>query len=398
MIDSSPTLHRYQHLPDTMDKTVKARPQQPSRALLAAAGSDAVVAVAASSRMRCGGCGAKVGATVLSRVLRKLGVAEHTGDDAAVVDLRSTSVVASVDFFRSFIDDPFVLGAVAATHAMGDAWAMGTQPCAALAICQVPHAPAAQTEREVLALMAGALHALNAASCRLVGGHTCEGAELACGFTVLAPAPVQGEQLLRKGGLHHGDVLLLTKPIGTGTLMAAAAAALASGRHVARALESMRQPQGPAAAVLLDCGVSGATDITGFGLLGHAAEMAVASNVQLRIDLDRVPLLPGAAELAAGGQASSLAPANVEAAMGALGSVVAPDVTRHRAYPLIFDPQTAGGLLAGVAPQRAQEAIRRLVEAGFEHTAVIGEVLAGEDASGSEHLITLRAGTHMNGE
>ena len=360
----------------------------PSPALLAAAGGDAAAAVAASAGMRCGGCGSKVGATVLARVLSRLGVA-GVGDDAALVRLPpDTSLcIASVDFFRAFMDDPFTVGAVAATHAMGDCWAMGVQPCAALAIAQVPHAPEAQTERELGALMAGALQALREGGCELVGGHSCEGAEVACGFTVFAGG-TGSQPLLRKGGLRPGDALVLTKPLGTGVLLAAHARAAAKGRHLASALSCMRQGQGQAARILLSAGAAGTTDVTGFGLLGHAAEMARAGGVRLCLHLSALPLLAGALEAVARGEASSLAPANRAAGRDSLGGGGGGGAEAHPAFQLLFDPQTAGGLLAGVAKEGVEEALKALRAAGYTAAAQVGEVL---DAQPGEPLISLRA-------
>jgi selenide,water dikinase len=303
-----------------------------------------------------------------------------------------------VDGFPALLADPWLNARLTTLHACGDLWASGAAPESVQALVTLPEAEPALQEELLLQTLAGVRSVLDPLGARLIGGHTLEGRDGA-GLALALTVNGRADPGLHwpKGPLREGDALLLCGPLGSGVLFAAAMAGAARPGWIDAALETMQRSQAPLVALLAAHGCHACTDITGFGLLGHAAEMAVASNVQLRIDLDRVPLLPGAAELAAGGHASSLAPANVEAAKGALGSVVAPDVTRHRAYPLIFDPQTAGGLLAGVAPQRAQEAIQRLVEAGFEHTAVIGEVLAGDDVSGSEHLITLRAGTHMNG-
>ena len=373
----------------------KGLPVPPSAELAAAAGPGAQLALAASRAMRCGGCGAKVGADVLSRVLAALpqvptrpevtvGIGARADDAAAITLPAGAACIASLDFFRAFIDDPFTVGAVAATHALGDAWAMGAPPTAALALAQVPAGSDEQQERELVALMAGACAALRDADVALAGGHTCEGAELAVGFAVIAAA---GPSLLTKGGLRPGDALLLTKPLGTGVVLAANAAARAPGRAVQAALASMRAPSGAAARVLLAHGAAGATDVTGFGLLGHAVEMARASRCRVAIDLAALPLLPCAAELAASGVASSLAPANARAAAAAEH---APGADASAAYPLVFDPQTAGGLLAGVPAHRAAEALAALRDAGCVHAAIIGEVLP---LDGDERPILLRGVT-----
>ena len=392
-------MRMYSQLPPMQPR--RGPPPPPSPQLAAAAGPGAQLALAASRAMRCGGCGAKVGADVLSRVLAALpdvptrpevavGIGAVADDAAAIMLPAGAACVASLDFFRAFIDDPFVVGAVAATHALGDTWAMGAPPIAALALAQVPAGSDAQQERELGALMAGACAALRDADVALAGGHTCEGAELAVGFAVIAAG---GPRLLTKGGLRPGDALLLTKPLGTGVVLAANAAALAPGRAVAAALAAMRAPSGAAAAVLVAHGAAGATDVTGFGLLGHAVEMARASRCRVALDLCALPLLPCAVQLAAAGVASSLAPANARAAAAAEH---APGVDASPAYPLLYDPQTAGGLLAGVPAHRAQEALAALIAAGCADAAIIGEVLpldaaADADAPASRPIL-LRVG------
>jgi selenide,water dikinase len=381
--------------------------RQPSVALLAAAGADAQAAAAAAAdrRMRCGGCGAKVGATTLARVLARLDAESQAGpsrgrappqpEDAALVPLPSAAVLASVDFFRSFIDDPFTLGAIAAVHALGDAWAMGAVPIAALAIAQLPHAPAAIQERELHLLMAGARSALDGAGVSLAGGHSCEGAELACGFTILASP---GNQVpLAKAALQAGCALVLCKPLGTGVLMAAHAEGKCGGRDLGTALQSMLLHSADAARLLRAAGARACTDVTGFGLLGHAAEMAGAAmalnavSISIALEMDQLRLLPGAAAAARSGVASSLAPANEASACAALGlrsmAQLPPSVRSHAAFPLLTDPQTAGGLLAGVPAESAESVVAQLRAAGCWGAAVVGAVRVRAEG---EPLVTLR--------
>jgi selenide,water dikinase len=334
--------------------------------------------------MRCGGCGAKVGATVLSRALGSLAPAARddvvigldSPDDAAVVDTGGPRLaVHTVDYFRAIVDDPYLFGQIAANHALGDIFAMGAEPQTALAIATVPYGLEAKVEADLSAMMAGANAILSEAGCALVGGHTSEGAELALGFAV--NGLVDRTAVLRKGGLQPGDALILTKPIGTGTLLAADMRGKAKARWVAAAIEHMTASNRIAAAILCRHGVHAATDVTGFGLLGHLIEMTKASGVDARLYLDAIPLLEGARETVAAGVFSSLQPQNVRLRR-AIRNVA--EAAENPLYPLLFDPQTAGGLLAAVPAARAEACVAALRAGGYPHTAIVGEV-AAEEAS-----------------
>jgi selenide,water dikinase len=336
--------------------------------------------------MRCGGCGAKVGASVLSRALGNLHVIDrkdvliglHSPDDAAVVRVPpGKAMVHSVDFFRSFIDDPYIFGKVAANHALGDIFAMGGEAQTATAIATVPPGLEAKVEDVLFQMMTGAVEVLNEAGCALVGGHTGEGSELALGFAINGLIDENLEQILTKGGMKAGDVLILTKPIGTGTLFAAHARLAARGRWIDAALKSMVQSNRIGAICLRKYGATACTDLTGFGLLGHLVEMTKPSGVDAELSLSALPLLDGALECVNAGIVSSLQPANVRLRR-ALRNQEA--FVKNERYPLIFDPQTAGGLLASVPADKVQACIAELKELGYPHTVVIGRILEQGEA------------------
>ncbi|MCK7550174.1 MULTISPECIES: selenide, water dikinase SelD [Marinobacter] len=372
-----PPMEENTALPDT------AAAQSPEEA------SQAISAVA----MRCGGCGAKVGSTVLSRALSELRPIErddilvglHAPDDAAVLRVPpGKAVVHTVDFFRAFIDDPYVFGQVAANHSLGDVFAMGAEAQSATAVATVPYGIESKVEDVVFQMMSGAVQVLNEAGCALVGGHTGEGKELALGFAV--NGLINPDDVMSKGGLKAGDVLILTKPIGTGTLFAAHARLAAKGRWIDAALASMIQSNLRAAQCLHRHGSKACTDVTGFGLLGHLVEMTRPSGVDAELDLSAIPVLPGAEETATAGILSSLQPANIRLRRGIRDQE---RWVKHPRYPLIFDPQTAGGLLASVPANAAEDCVRELKALGYPHTAIIGRVLP-QDESGPIEPITLR--------
>jgi selenide,water dikinase len=210
-----------------------------------------------------------------------------------------------------------------------------------------------------------------------VGGHTGEGQELALGFAVNGLIDDDPALILRKGGLQAGQALILTKPIGTGTLFAAHARLGAKGRWIDAALDSMVQSNQQGAQILRAHGATACTDLTGFGLLGHLVEMTRPSAVDAEIDLAALPLLDGAQECVAAGIVSSLQSANVRLRR-ALRNQEA--MVQHPRYPLLFDPQTAGGLLASVPSEQAPACVQALRAAGYGYAAVIGRVLAPTNA------------------
>lgn len=336
--------------------------------------------------MRCGGCGAKVGANILSRALASLQplaredvlIGLHEPDDAAVMKVPAgKAMVQTVDFFRAFIDDPYVFGQIAANHALGDIYAMGAEPQSATAICTVPPGLEAKVEDLLLQMMQGAVEVLNAAGCALVGGHTGEGRELALGFAINGLIDEKMTQVMRKGGMQAGDVLVLTKPIGTGTLLAAHARGAARGRWIDAALQSMRLSNQVGAQILSAYGATACTDLTGFGLLGHLVEMTRPSGVDAELQLSALPLLDGAVDCVKAGIVSSLQPANVRLRRALRN---ADEFVQDARYPLLFDPQTAGGLLASVPAAQADACVAALQAAGYAHAAVMGRVMAAGQA------------------
>ncbi len=360
---------RYSDLPPMEEPPGPALP-----AGLADAGGDA----APTTAMRCGGCGAKIGAGVLERALAGAApeprgdvlIGLDAPDDAALVSVPpGKALVHSVDAFPAMIDDPYVFGKIAANHSLGDLHAMGAAPQTALALATLPVGGEAKTADTLGQMIAGAREILDEAGAALVGGHTSEGAELALGFAV--NGLVEPARALRKSGLRPGDRLILTKPIGTGTLFAADMRYRAEGRWIVAALGSMTRSSRAAADCLAGHGARACTDVTGFGLLGHLLEMARASEVAAALELDRVPLLDGAAETAAAGLLSSLQPQNRRAAAAAQVSEAAAADPR---FPLLFDPQTAGGLLAGIPADRAESCVSALRRSGYPAAAVIGAV------------------------
>ena len=364
-------MRKYNDLPDMA--------VEEKNALAPGLADEAAIKELSAIAMRCGGCGAKVGSTVLHRALSQLRPVDRADvligldapDDAAVVTVPPNKVmVHTVDFFRAFIDDPYIFGQIAANHSLGDIFAMGAAPQTALAIATIPYGIERKIEQQLLELMSGALKVLGEAETALVGGHTSEGLELSLGFAINGFAdPVR---LLRKGGMRAGDRLILTKPIGTGTLFAADMRRKAKARWIEAALQSMLQSNRLAADSLYRHGATACTDVTGFGLLGHLVEMVKPSGVDVSLDLDRVPLLDGAIDTVRVGIFSSLQPQNLRLRRAVLdGETVAAD----ERYPLIFDPQTAGGLLASVPEGKADACLAELKRLGYAQAAIIGAVM-----------------------
>jgi selenide,water dikinase len=329
--------------------------------------------------MRCGGCGAKVGSKILQRILQRLPDTSHPdvllkpnqADDAALLQVPAGHIlVQSVDYFRAFLDDPYTFGAIAANHALGDLYAMGATPQSALAIATVPYARETVVEQTLYELMAGATDVIQASGAALAGGHTSEGAELAFGLTV--NGTVLKQQHLQKGGLQPGDKLILNKPLGTGTLLAADMRGQAKGRWIEQAIQHMLHSNQKAAQIMQHHQAHACTDITGFGLLGHLNEMVQASQHSVQLQLAALPIMDGVIETLAAGIVSSLQPANLR--LRHVISNLTDEIANKALYPILFDPQTAGGLLAAIPATQADACLHTLHQQGYPNTCIVGQV------------------------
>lgn len=337
-----------------------------------------------SDLMRCGGCGAKVASDILARVLGRLNpvarddvlVGLEAPDDAAVAQIpEGKAAIQSVDFFRAFVSDPYVFGAVTANHCLNDLFAMGAEPQTAMAIATVPFGHPAKVEDDLFQMLAGALSVFGDVGCALVGGHSGEASELALGFSVTGLA--DPSRMLRKKGARPGDALLLTKPLGTGTLFAADMRGKAKGRWIENALTVMIRSNAAAAEIFRAHSATAGTDVTGFGLAGHLTEMMESANMTAELSLGSLPILGGALDTIRSGHLSTLDPENrrVEVRINQ-----PPNHASDPRYALLFDPQTAGGLLASVPGERAGDCLAALVRADYGDSAIVGTVHDGDPA------------------
>lgn len=330
----------------------------------------------------CGGCGAKVGGAVLRagtgqvpQVLRA-DVVTGIGDDAAALQIGGMTQVISTDHLRAFCHDPALMARITAHHALGDIWAMGATPQAALASIILPPMTAEMQARSLGDIMEAAGAVMAEAGAAIVGGHTTTGAELTLGFTVTGIT----QRPIAKTTARAGDALILTKPLGSGTLLAAEMAGRAHGRDIAALYRALARGQGAASAILQQAHAM--TDVTGFGLAGHLLEMLARDGgadgadpgIGAEIALDQVPFYAGAVDASASGIRPSLYAAN--AAAGA-----AMELPNDPRAPLLFDPETSGGLLAAVADGAAL--CTALIAAGYD-AAVIGRVT---DAAGRIRVV-----------
>jgi selenide,water dikinase len=324
-----------------------------------------------------------VGQSALSRALARLpkappddsvllGLAEP--DDAAAWRLpRGDVLLATIDAFRAFTDDPWLVGRAAAVNAVSDVLAKGAIPRHALALVTVPELDPARAEESLYQVLCGVRAALDARGVTLVGGHSTQGEELFVGLAVTGE-PAGGE-LLRLGGARPGDALLLSKPLGTGVLLAADMAGLAPGRWLAALHASLLRDNAEAARVAQRYSARASTDVSGFGLAGHLAEMLRASGASARLSLGNVPCFEGATQLMARGLRSTFHDQNTE---GRRGLSVASELAGDPRLELLFDPQTCGGLLLAVPAEQADAALAALHDAGDAEAACIGEVTSAE--------------------
>lgn len=360
---------RYQRLPQMK--------QDPPRSVVAPSRGGQRLAVG----MRCRGCGGKIAVRPLTGALGRLPGAGEGGrlrfEDAARLPVSGPLLEQTIDGFALPVSDPYLGGRLAALHALGDLHAMGADPVGALALAGIPFAGDAQMEEDLALLMAGVERELTAADCPLLGGHSCENDSLSLGLALTGRIPEDDPgRVLGKDRLLPGQALVLTKPLGTGALLAGAASGRIASRDVEAALAVMLMSNGPALAHLHRHRATACTDVTGFGLLGHALEMAQASGCTLELYPERVTPLPGALEAIAADIVSSLQVANEEViAATDLGSSIASDAPLAR---LLCDPQTCGGLLFSVPETEAAACVAALRAAGFPAASMVGRVCRSE--------------------
>lgn len=290
-----------------------------------------------------------------------------TADDAGVFRLRDDlGIVQTLDFFTPIVDDPFVYGQIAALNSINDVWAMAGTPLTAMAITCFPKKGVAP---EILGeIMRGGLETLNRYGVTLIGGHSVDNEQIMFGYSVTGV--IDPAKIAKNSGAHVGDVIILTKPVGTGVISTGIKLGKTSEAVAASSVETMLTPGKYAAEAMREFGVQGATDVTGFALLGHAWEMAKGSKVTIEIDSAAVPLLEGALELAGQGLLTGGDKSNRQYVGD---EIEISETVDANLVKLLFDPQTAGGMLIAIRADQADRMLARLRE-HYPLATAIGEV------------------------
>ncbi len=332
-----------------------------------------------TQQVKAGGCASKLAPGTLNEVLARLPkqqddnllVGFETSDDAGVYRINEhQALVQTVDFFTPMVDDPFTYGRIAATNALSDVYAMGGRALTALSLVCFPQDGDAEVLEQI---MRGGLSVMQEAGCTVLGGHSVRDNEMKFGYAVTGL--IEPQRVLKNTGARPGDALVFTKGLGTGVITTALKQGKAEPEWVEAAIVSMTTSNRRAAEIATgpEYDVHAMTDVTGFGLMGHARELAMGSNVRLRIDPAKVSVLPGALEAIQLGCVPGGLTANREFAECVVEGAASDDGVNT----LLFDPQTAGGLLISLAREHAGRLVEALHAAGYGYAAEIGEVVEG---------------------
>ncbi|MBP0017412.1 MAG: selenide, water dikinase SelD [Cyanobacteria bacterium SBLK] len=386
----SPLLWRWKDWIDRefMDRFDKLPPMSPSPTKNK---SNPVELSRSIQEMYCMGCGSKVGKTTLKRVLNRLKIQKNSDiivaldapDDAAIIQIPENQyLVQTTDHFRSLVNDPFVFGEITAHHCLNDLFAMGANPHSVLAMVNIPFGREKNVEETLFQLLSGAISVLEKAEASLIGGHTIEDRELAFGLT--CNGLVHPERILHKNGMKPGDVLILTKALGIGTLFAADMRYQAKGRWIEKAIASMLLSNQIAAQILQNCGATACTDVTGFGLAGHLLEMVGNTQIAVELNIEAIPVLDGAIATIQQEILSSLHWQNARASEYLENTELFQSSPLHS---LLFDPQTSGGLLASIPADNLDLCLQQLQTAGYSQSVCIGKAI--EKEAGNKAIVLI---------
>ncbi len=324
-----------------------------------------------TAHVKAGGCASKLSPKLLDRVLASVPrwpdenvlVGYDTADDAGVYKLTpELALVQTVDFFTPVVDDPYTFGAIAAANALSDVYAMGGRPISSLSIVAFN---AAGDLDDLAAIMKGGAEKMHEASCTILGGHSVNDEEIKFGYAVTGL--VHPDRIKANAGARPGDALVFTKRIGTGVISTALKRGIANEAHVAASIQQMLTLNRKACEEMLRFDVHGCTDVTGFGLMGHGREMAMASGVTLEIDVNSIQFLPGAIDYARAGAVPGGLKNNREFASC---TVIAQRELDPEIETLLYDPQTSGGLLISLPEADAAE-FEKLVPAAYRIGRVV---------------------------
>lgn len=330
-----------------------------------------------------GGCSSKIPPKMLEEILLTLPLPEDpnilvdidTHDDAGVYKVNDDlALVFTTDFFPPVCSDPYEFGQIAAANSISDIYAMGGRPVIALNIMMFP---AAKLPMEAYSdILKGGADKAKEAGLRIIGGHTIDDFPPKYGLAVIGY--VHPDKIIANSGAREGDVLILTKPVGTGIILAGQKMKMAADADVEEALRLMKLLNRSGAEVMKEYGVSGATDVTGFGLAGHALKMAKASNVSIEIDMSKVPLIGETYRLADDGCIPGACFRNLVFVEN--DSLLRMNLN-YNLKMIAMDAQTSGGLLMSVKPELAEKVLGKLHEAGLDRSAIIGKVTAKQEKS-----------------